>query len=170
MFFWIDIYTQKLNIVCSQKACFKCCTDMNCEGHRETREKESIINGTHEINKLANAKRALAIKPGLFRDPAFQYLGETILIWSLSDYLSNTKWREEAIRKSLRNMESRKQGMMVEKESQLRRRQKNGCSDSEVSCEDVRLVASMSSPSKESRKKRFHRIMNELYEKSVDDR
>ena len=168
---------------CSQKACIKCCSDLKCEGHREHREKESIINGTHPINKLAQQKRLLAIKPGAFRDPAFQYLGETIIIWSLREYMSNVKWREDAIRKSLRNLESRKQGIFVESHSQLRKRQKrrgfddvhNSIDSSGVDCERSEDDESNQRPSivsgskrmnKECRRKRFCRIMNELYEKS----
>ncbi len=150
---------------------------MKCEGHREQREKESIINGVHPINQLAKQKRSLEIKPGLFRDPAFQYLGETIIIWSLEEYMSNVKWREDAIRKSLRNLESRKQGIFVESVSQLRKqRQKKGVDDSggDCKCDDndddennVRppVINGSKRLNKESRKKRFCRVMNELYEK-----
>mmetsp|Transcript_17882 Transcript_17882/g.21878 ORF Transcript_17882/g.21878 Transcript_17882/m.21878 type:complete len:180 (-) Transcript_17882:110-649(-) len=134
---------------CSQKACIKCCTDQNCEGHRDVREKEAILEGRHPINKMADAKRALTIKPGAFHETAFQYLGETVLIWSLADYMSNPKWRDEAIRKSRRNLESiRNEGI----EGSLY------CHDKGVNLKDQR---------KESRRKRFRRVMNELYEQSL---
>ena len=153
---------------CSQKACIKCCTDPNCEGHRDAREKESIINGTHPINQMANAKRALTIKPGVFRDPAFKYMGESILIWSLTEYMANTKWKDEAIRKSLRNIESIKQAQLVEREKQKLLVEKKGnglkklgnmdTNNEEIICARIR---------RGSRRQRFRRIMNELYEQSL---
>jgi hypothetical protein len=174
---------------CSQSACFKCCTDGNCEGHKDVREKEDILNGTHEIIKVANKKRALAAKPHSFHDPAFQYLGETILIWSFREYMSNSKWRDEAIRKSLKNHESRKQLLMVEKEAQRKKdeKERNRNTGSEIVSKLSEEYSSdhcsidmkkdhgieaqapthpSSKLGKESRKKRFRRIMNELFEKA----
>lgn len=145
---------------CSQKACSKCCTDKECEGHRDIREKEDILNGTHPINKMADAKRALTVKPGVFHDPAFRYLGETILIWSLSDYMTNSKWRDEAIRKSLRNIESRKQAKLVQEEALKRKKKRDGT----LGADSEKCIGNK----KETRKQRFHRVMNDLFQKIKD--
>ncbi len=87
---------------CSMKACFTCCTDPNCEGHREQYERLSIVEGTHPLQKLASKQRASAVKIGAFRDDAFHFLGETINVWDFREYMKNPKWRDESIRKSRR--------------------------------------------------------------------
>jgi hypothetical protein len=46
------------------------------------------------------------------------------MIWNFAEYMSNSKWRDEAIRRSLRNIQSRNQALMVEKEAQRRREKK----------------------------------------------
>mmetsp|Transcript_8600 Transcript_8600/g.12256 ORF Transcript_8600/g.12256 Transcript_8600/m.12256 type:complete len:102 (+) Transcript_8600:70-375(+) len=55
-------------VSCSQQSCSRCCSDPDCEGHRDLREsaklKESILNGTSLVNRLAARKRALAVRPG----------------------------------------------------------------------------------------------------------
>eukprot|EP00957_Ditylum_brightwellii_P039891 3020343-Ditylum_brightwellii.AAC.1 len=66
---------------------------------------DSILDGTTLINRAASTKRALAILPGTFREPAFHYLGETLKIWSLREFFANPKWRDDALRKSKRLVE-----------------------------------------------------------------
>uniref|UniRef100_A0A7R9VVV6 Uncharacterized protein n=1 Tax=Pseudictyota dubia TaxID=2749911 RepID=A0A7R9VVV6_9STRA len=139
---------------CSQLACFKCCTDPDCVGHRDKRalakKNDAILAGTSWINRMAAEKRALAVKPGtLFREPAVHFLGDTVLVWSLAEFFKVPKWREDAIRRSRKNRER------MEKSEELSGRKKKR----------VRSVAS-----KESRKKRAHRIMERLYQESLKER
>jgi hypothetical protein len=103
--------------------------------------------------------------------------------------MANSKWRDEAIRKSLRNLESRRQAELVKegKRSRVKRKGRKrdggivGSSDvcnGEVESEDNGndnhrtgdLVMNKVSTStlagknkRETRKERFRRIMNELY-------
>jgi len=137
---------------CTQQACIKCCTDNQCEGHREQREKdrekELIMEGKHPLQILANQQRASAVKPGAYHEPAFRYLGETILIWDLGQYMANPKLRDDAIRKSRRYIESQ---MYIRTQSRnLKRKQ-----------------FAMDTPENENRTKRFKRVMEHLYQTSL---
>jgi hypothetical protein len=100
---------------------------------------------------LANEKRKLKIPPKRFKDTSFEYLGETILIWSLRDYLANEKWREDAIRRSKRNTEAR------ETERLVHMKEFGGSG------------VPGTSTKKEGRRQRFQRVMEELYQKSSAD-
>lgn len=48
----------------------------------------------------AKAKRASAILPGAFRESGFKFLNTSIEIWNRSRFMSNPKWREDAIRRA----------------------------------------------------------------------
>ena len=89
---------------CSQSACIACCSDLQCEGHREAREnaqwKEAVLKGTTDVQKRAKAKRASAILPGTFREPGFLFMNQTITIWDREQFMANKKWREDAIRRA----------------------------------------------------------------------
>ena len=88
--------------------------------------------------------------------------------------MKNSKWREDAIRKSLRNMESRKQALLV-KEEEVKRKKQNkrknvtGDYDKDENEKDTtkvlkkrRKVDDMGR--RENRRQRFNRVMNELFE------
>ena len=79
--------------------------------HMQTRTKESILNGTHPIMIEAAAKRArIELEPGeLFHEMAFHNFGESVVIWNLRDFLSNSKWRDHAIRKTRKFKELREE-------------------------------------------------------------
>ncbi len=87
--------------------------------------------------------------------------------------MSNHKWRDEAIRKSLRNMESRKQGMLMDNKGgsqKYRKRKKTEIeNDGDELLDSPAITGGGSSKRKECRKKRFGRIMNELYEKMLNE-
>ena len=102
--------------------------------------------GTATINQMAARQRKLAIKPGAFPgEAAFQYLNESLLVWDARAYMSNPKWREDAIRRSEKNKRAREVYL-----------------SSLPSSRGVK-----GSDKREGRRKRFSRIMNELYEASV---
>jgi len=88
---------------CTMNACINCCTNYKCPGHRNQR----ITEGTYWINREAARKRSLTIRKGLFRDPSFRYLGETLLVWNFEEYMRKPKWREDALRRSRKNEELR---------------------------------------------------------------
>ena len=77
-----------------------------CEAHAESRRKqkyqEELLQGTTEITRLAQRDRNLAVIPGAFREPGFVSLQQTIKIWDLREFMANSKWKEDAIRKSLK--------------------------------------------------------------------
>lgn len=144
-----------MHAACSQLACIKCCTDIDgCEGHRalreEKRRQDEILAGTSAVNVRAAKQRKMAVTPGAFPgEPAFRYLQESLVVWDCRQYLDNPKWREDAIRRSERNKRAREvfvaaAGSKKEEEGGPKKRKKE-----------------------EGRKRRFQRIINELYETSV---
>ena len=125
---------------------------MECEGHRalreEKRRQDEIMAGTATINQMATRQRKLAVKPGAFPgEAAFQYLKESLVIWDCRVYMSNPKWREDAIRKSEKNKRTREVYLSSLPSS-------NGAGIKPTT-------------KREGRRKRFNRIMNELYEASI---
>lgn len=88
--------------------------------------------------------------------------------------MKNSKWREDAIRKSLRNMESRKQALLV-KEEEVKRKNQNkrknvtGDYDKDENEKDTTKVLNKrlkvdDMGRRENRRQRFNRVMNELFE------
>eukprot|EP00978_Attheya_sp_CCMP212_P015498 scaffold39961_cov52-Attheya_sp.AAC.8 len=142
--------TDKLD--CSQQACLKCCADEECEGHRvgraiakKTKEKNNaILDGTSWVNREATRKRVLGVAPRMFRESAFQYLGETVEIWDIRQFFAVPKWTEDAVRRSRRNHERTDRKRVGTKTENGKRSATN-------------------SSRKESRKKRFRRVFDELY-------
>lgn len=89
---------------CSQLACIACCSDLQCEGHKEARDvalwKNQVLQGTTDVQKKLKAKRESAILPGSFRESGFRFMNETIMIWNRQQFMDNSKWREDAIRRA----------------------------------------------------------------------
>ena len=130
-----------LNITgCTRLLCLKCCNDENCAVHKEQREqalfREQVLKGTSLIQRQAREKRSKLIRKGRFREPGFCYMGDTVVIWNLREYLKNPKWKEDALRKS-----SKRNSRSSERQTK---------------------------PLMNSRK-RFRRIINELYEQSLKE-
>lgn len=125
---------------CSQAACISCCSDVACEGHKEAREaaqwKEDVLKGTTDVQKRAKAKRATAVLPGSFRESGFSFLNQTITIWNRQEFMSNKKWREDAVRRADKRQARRNMSRTVK-------------------------------PMLRNSIKRFRRVMNGLYQKSL---
>lgn len=72
--------------------------------HKEQRDqaafREQILSGTTDVQLALQAKRSKIVVKGRFREPGFAYMGDTVIIFSLKEYLSNPKWKEDALRKS----------------------------------------------------------------------
>jgi hypothetical protein len=134
---------------CSQTACTQCCADDACEKHKRLREqaawKEQVISGKTWVQSEARMKRSKLLKHGRFREPGFVYQGDTVIIWSLRDYISNPKWREDALRKSNRRRARTTDAM-----------------------EATDLTQKLSKP-RRNRRKRFRRTMESLYKKSLEE-
>ena len=64
----------------------------------KSKDKEkSILDGTNWVNKFAAEKRRQAIRRGAFREERFEFMGETLIIWSLKDFFEKDMWKEDAI-------------------------------------------------------------------------
>ena len=96
---------------CVHSLCLKCCVDSACEVHKEQRAqalfREQVMAGTTAVQLQAKEKRAMQIhkknttnRNRFFRESGFEYMGDTIVIFKLSDYLNEPKLKEEALRKS----------------------------------------------------------------------
>ncbi|KAL9179198.1 hypothetical protein ACHAXT_008488 [Thalassiosira profunda] len=89
---------------CPHQACVQCCADPSCEPHREARavlkREKAILEGTDWVTRTAAHKRACKVTPGMFRDPAIRYFGETVVLWNVREFLRVPKWREDAMRRA----------------------------------------------------------------------
>jgi hypothetical protein len=84
-------YSRQPTIDCTGGLCIRCCTDKNCAVHEEQRAKarwkEAVIEGTTEIQLRARHKRARAIPKGRFKERAFRYMNDTVVLWDLRTVL-----------------------------------------------------------------------------------
>ena len=95
----------------------------------------------------------MTVTPGAFPgEPAFRYLQESLVVWDCRRYLDNPKWREDAIRRSERNKRAREVFVAAGGSGSTKKEEE----------ED-----GPKKRKKEGRKRRFQRIMNELYEASA---
>jgi hypothetical protein len=51
---------------------------------------------------MAIKKRTSKVAKGAFKDTNIQYFDETVVIWNIREFMSVTKWREDALRRSKR--------------------------------------------------------------------
>jgi len=79
---------------CTGKLCIRCCQDTNCKVHQELKAKqqwkEDVMNGTTDIQLQAKQKRRKAIPKGRFKEKAFRYMNDTVVIWDLQTTLNPT--------------------------------------------------------------------------------
>ena len=94
----------------------------------------------------------MTVTPGAFPgEPAIRYLQESLVVWDCRQYLDNPKWREDAIRRSERNKRAREVFVAAGGSGSTKKEEEDGPKKRK----------------KEGRKRRFQRIMNELYEASA---
>mmetsp|Transcript_73444 Transcript_73444/g.212724 ORF Transcript_73444/g.212724 Transcript_73444/m.212724 type:complete len:162 (+) Transcript_73444:73-558(+) len=127
---------------CTQSVCLKCCTDLeHCSVHREQREqaafREQVLEGTTEVQLALKSKQSRLINKGRFHETGFTYMGDTVIIWNLRDYLQDPKRKEDALRKSSKRM----------------------------SLQRVKL-GSQGPMERMGRRKRFRKIMQQLYQQN----
>lgn len=76
---------------CTGNLCIRCCTDENCVVHQEQRArakwKEDVIAGITEIQQKAKHKRARAIPKKRFKEAAFRYMNDTVVLWDMRTVL-----------------------------------------------------------------------------------
>lgn len=132
--------------------------------------RSQVMNGTTPIQLKAKAIRSKVIMtnasagaggksvsvgsktPSLFKEPNFQYLGDTVVIWNLKEYLDQPKWREDALRRSLKRRQREESLAMT--------------SASKKICFVSLPGADIKS---KSRRKRFRAIVEALYQKSLEE-
>jgi hypothetical protein len=155
--------TRLLRDGCTQMACLICCDDIsNCEAHRKPRLqaefKASIMEGTHFIQQEAARIRARRIPPMArrllnIREPSILYQGDTVVIWDIRAYGANSKWKDDATRKSIRRTISEKSAST----SNVRSKRLNKiCNNEEVQSHHITKRL-------RNDRNRFHRITEELY-------
>lgn len=130
--------------------CFTCCEDPHCASHAELREqnhyRDQVLAGNNPIQLLAKEKRAKAIPPGRSKEPGFSFLGDTVVIWDLCQYMAKKEWREDALRKTKKR-----------KARQL---------NHEIGGETDQTSTAAPRSGKMSRRERFEKTMDQLYQKS----
>lgn len=115
---------------------------MHDELREKERWKEQVLAGTTPTQLKAKEIREKAIPKGRFRERDFCYLGDTLVLWDLKQYLANPAWRDDAVRKSKKR----------------KMRQLNN---------EVGNAPMISSSKRRNRRKRFQQKMEELYQKSL---
>ena len=110
---------------------------------------------------------------GAFKDSNIQYFGETVVIWNIREFMSVTKWREDAVRRSKRKLGgSSKVGDVIGR----RKRGRNDSSSTDHCGDDSNnntdeSAASLTSkrPVKKSRRKKFAEVCQALLQKSLNE-
>eukprot|EP00574_Skeletonema_japonicum_P003233 CAMPEP_0201726328 /NCGR_PEP_ID=MMETSP0593-20130828/9384_1 /ASSEMBLY_ACC=CAM_ASM_000672 /TAXON_ID=267983 /ORGANISM="Skeletonema japonicum, Strain CCMP2506" /LENGTH=197 /DNA_ID=CAMNT_0048217801 /DNA_START=193 /DNA_END=786 /DNA_ORIENTATION=+ len=159
---------------CLQSACIQCCTDPTCEPHHEAREAlrktQSILNGTDAITRMATAKRNSKVAKGAFKDANIQYFGETVVIWNVREFMSVTKWREDAVRRSKRKFDSLVDEGMRSKKRGRRSSNDHRDEDNNNNSKDE-IVQSMENKksTKKSRRKKFAEVCQVLLQNSLNE-
>ncbi|KAL3930204.1 MAG: hypothetical protein SGBAC_011863 [Bacillariaceae sp.] len=112
-------------------------------------------SGGNKVN--ANGQKL----PTLFKETNFQYLGDTVVIWNLKEYLDHPKWKEDALRRSLKRRQREASLAMSSASSNTKSSapMTNGGSGNR----------SDNGLKNKSRKKRFRAVVEALYQKSLDD-
>jgi hypothetical protein len=69
------------------------------------------LEGTTDVQQLAVAKRRALLRKSRFRETGFQYTGDTVVVWNVTDYYDNPKWREDARRRAKRRQQQAEDGI-----------------------------------------------------------
>lgn len=89
---------------CTENACLQCCDNENCEAHAESREKakynDDLLKRNTDIARKAKRQRSLALRPGSFKEVGFSFTEQSIKIWDIHEFMSNQKWKDDAVRRS----------------------------------------------------------------------
>jgi hypothetical protein len=108
---------------------------------------------------MATKKRASKVAKGAFKDTNIQYFGETVVIWNIREFMSVTKWREDAVRRSKRKLDC----VGGSNSSSIARR--NNCNN-DNNLLDGNAALSSKKP-KQSRRKKFAEVCDVLLQNSL---
>jgi hypothetical protein len=155
---------------CIQSACYQCCTSNDCTIHYKhrmyNRWKQQVLDGTTRIQVMAQKQRQLLIpivqdqqqhqlqqhpsttRKRFYYETNFIYQGETIVLWYINIYGQNPQYYHDAIRKSIRR------NKIISNNYNNNNNQYNNSKQQQHS----RLRIN---------RKRFYRIMNDLYIRST---
>jgi hypothetical protein len=67
-----------------------------------------VLVGTTPLQRRAQDMRSKAIPSGRFKESGFSYLGDSVVLWDLQQYMANPAWRDEAVRKSKKRLERKR--------------------------------------------------------------
>ncbi len=118
---------------------------------------------------MATAKRNSKVAKGAFKDANIQYFGETVVIWNVREFMSVTKWREDAVRRSKRKVDSLFDGGRSKKRGRGSNdhrdedSNKNGCKD------DIVVSLASKKAMKKSRRKKFAEVCQTLLQNSLNE-
>ena len=120
---------------------------------------------------MATQKRNSKVAKGAFKDSNIQYFGETVVIWNIREFMSVTKWREDAVRRSKRKLGS-VVGDVIGKRGKKRGRTNSTdhCDDDNDNNNTDESAASLASkrPAKKSRRKKFAEVCQALLQNSLN--
>lgn len=169
--------TRFLREGCTQLSCLLCCDDFkNCEVHRKPRLqaefKTQILEGTHFIQQEAGKIRSRLIHPLSrkllnIREPNIIYQGDTVVIWDIRAYASNIKWRDEAIRRSLKRQASVNNNNVSPPDSNRRKKGVNRI-EKELSSDRTDSIKPSRHALRNNRK-RFHSYFENVYQASLQE-
>mmetsp|Transcript_6428 Transcript_6428/g.13277 ORF Transcript_6428/g.13277 Transcript_6428/m.13277 type:complete len:228 (+) Transcript_6428:59-742(+) len=163
---------------CTGKLCIRCCTDGNCLVHQEQRArarwKEAVMEGTTDIQVRAKNKRSRTIPKGRFRERAFRYMNDTVVLWDLRSVLEPTQHSQAVLPLSQAQATTNPtpsssvssaafaqyQNDLKVKEEILRRSRKNNQSSLDSKTKLRRNYRTT--------KKRFRSVMENLYQDSLN--
>ncbi|CAJ1954104.1 unnamed protein product [Cylindrotheca closterium] len=114
------------------------------------RSKMILSNAPGAGGKVAATSNGQKL-PSLFKETNFQYLGDTVIIWNLKEYLDHPKWKEDALRRSLKRRQ-REESLAMSSASNSK------------SCISLQGGGGLNS---KNRKKRFRAVVEALYQKSL---
>ena len=150
--------------------CAKCCTDSKCEIHELQRQKaiwkEQVLQGTTDVQLAAAEKRRLKLPKGRFKEPSFRYLGDTVIIWDIRQCLFPEQHRQNSGTSSSLAVDNN------------RTEKKGKSSMSSAVVEDIlsrarkrnRFTAMGSSKVIRNNRKRFRRVIEDLYRQSLQQK
>ena len=82
-----------------------------CAYHVKYRQDEKIECDAlvTRLNAYSNAEPSkIPLYPGVSRESSFKYVGETVTLWCLTDFLQNSKYSKETLELNRRDAKKRK--------------------------------------------------------------
>ena len=112
---------------------------------------------------------------GAFKDSNIQYFGETVVIWNIREFMSVTKWREDAVRRSKRKLlvDTSVGGDVIGKRSKKRGRNDSSADHcgghNNNNGDEATTILTSKRPVKKSRRKKFAEVCQALLQNSLNE-